>query len=131
MAYPHLLIEDSTMYTYLTQMLWFDLVTEIFRQDGGLIRINNDGETFADHPFDEVPPCELHATHTVLLDIFCVFFIVGDTTLFFASEFPPLLPGEPPVVTFQSVLDPFNFLGVVRNPDGDLELVSDVRDIRL
>lgn len=48
------------------------------------------------------------------------------TTLFFVCEFPSLAPGEPPAVRFQSILNPFNFLGVRRNPQGDLELVSDV-----
>ena len=55
-AYPTLPLDDNSMFMYLNQMLWFDLVTEIFRDEGGLIRISEDGGVFPDHPFSEPPP---------------------------------------------------------------------------
>ena len=55
-AYPNLPLTDNSMFMYLNQMLWFDLVTEIFRDGGGLIRISEDGGVFPDHPFNEPPP---------------------------------------------------------------------------
>jgi len=54
-------------------------------------------------------------------------FTVGHTTEFFAFECPPLFPGGQPIVVFQSLLNPSNFLGV-RSSQGELELVSDVRE---
>jgi len=56
--------------------------------------------------------------------------LVGHTTLFVVFECPPLAEGEPPVTVFQSALNPFNFLGVRRNPNGVLELVSDVSHVK-
>lgn len=55
-AYPRLPLDDNSMFMYLNQMLWFDLITEIFREEGGLIRISEDGGVFPDHPFGEPPP---------------------------------------------------------------------------
>lgn len=58
MAYPELPENSPHNPAFLTEMLWYDMITQIFRQDGGLIRINEDGEVFPDHPFDEPLPCK-------------------------------------------------------------------------
>ena len=58
MAYPELPVNSAHNPAFLNEMLWYDMTTEIFRSDGGLIRINEDGEVFPDHPFDEPPPCK-------------------------------------------------------------------------
>lgn len=55
-AYPDIPLNyqnSPTIYIYLNQMLWFDLTTQIFRDNGGLIRINNAGDAFPDHPFNQ------------------------------------------------------------------------------
>ena len=58
MAYPELPVQPASYPIFLNEMLWYDMITEIFRPDGGLIRINEEGEVFPDHPFDEEPPCK-------------------------------------------------------------------------
>ena len=59
MAFPRVsLHRHSTVYHYLNQMLCCDLTSEIFRNDGGLVLVNNGGEVIADHPFNRAVPCE-------------------------------------------------------------------------
>lgn len=55
-AYPDLnIFQNSMMYYFLNQMVWYDLSVQILRDDGGFIRINN-GDAIPDHPFDEPVP---------------------------------------------------------------------------
>ena len=59
MAFPRVhLHRHSTAYYYLNQMLCYDLTSEIFRDGGGLVLINNAGDVIADHPFNTAVPCE-------------------------------------------------------------------------
>ena len=61
-AYPDLPIKAANHPLFLNEMLWFDMAVQIFRNEedgpGGLIRIDNDGGVFADHPFNEPDPCK-------------------------------------------------------------------------
>ena len=58
-AFPRVsLRRHSTIYYYLNQLLCYDLTSEIFREGGGLVLINNGGEVIADHPFNRAIPCE-------------------------------------------------------------------------
>ena len=69
-AYPELPENSPHHPAFLNEMLWFDMMTEIFRQDGGLIRINEDGEVFPDHPFDEPTTCKYLASNCELLYLY-------------------------------------------------------------
>ena len=56
MAYPGLSVMRGHNPIYLNEMLWYDMIAEIFRRDNGLIRIDDDGGVFPDHPFNLPPP---------------------------------------------------------------------------
>jgi len=62
-AFPRVpLRRHSSVFYYLNQMLCYDLTSEIFRDGGGLMLINNGGEVIADHPFNKAIPCECKMT---------------------------------------------------------------------